>query len=359
MPDTKPNVSVFDGNTYNPQAFGRYIESLPKERENALLNANIFESDEQIRDMFANQSTTAYGVIPVKGDFKGESQNYDGETDLKTGDGVDTYYYGVHSYGRAVVGTEKDFTKDLIPGLDPLDQIASKFAERWDDINEDTIIAILNGIFASTDPGAQEFAQEHTFEVNGTITEDAIYDATQKACGDKNKKFKLAIMHSKVATELAKKQLLEYIKYTDSQGIQRNTNIAQWGDKTVLIDDAYTIESKTTTTGSGENTVTTTTIKYITYVLGEGLFKREPMPVDVPFERDREALKAGGTTNLISRQRRVVHPKGFSYLMANQATKSPTDAEFADGANWGLMQNAKKDKYYPHKFIPLCKIVSK
>lgn len=350
MPDTtKPNVSVFDGNkVYNPQAFGRYIESLPKERENALLNANIFESDSQIRDMFSNQSTTAYGVIPVKGDFNGESQNYDGETDLKTGDGVDTYYYGVHSYGRAVVGTEKDFTKDLIPGLDPLDQIAEKFAERWDDINEDTIISIINGIFASANPGAQKFAQEHTFEVDGVITETAIYDATQKACGDKNKKFRLAIMHSKPATELAKKQLLEYIKYTDSQGIQRNTNIAQWGDKTVLIDDAYTYDNT-----DAENP------KYITYVLGEGLFKREPMPVDVPFERDREALKAGGTTNLISRQRRVVHPKGFSYLMKNQATKSPTDAEFADGANWELMQNAGKTKYYPHKFIPLCKIVSK
>ncbi|MGN1012281.1 MAG: phage coat protein [Clostridia bacterium] len=349
MPDrTNPNVSVFDGNkAYNPQAFGRYIESLPKERENALLNANIFESDSQIRDMFANQSTTAYGVIPVKGDFKGESQNYDGVTDLKTGDSLDTYYYGVHSYGRAVVGTEKDFTKDLIPGLDPLDQIATKFAERWDDINEDTIISIINGIFASTNPGAQEFAREHTFEVDGIITEDAIYDATQKACGDKNKKFKLAIMHSKVATELAKKQLLEYIKYTDSQGIQRNTNLAQWGDKTVFIDDTYTID----TTGD--------TPKYITYVLGEGLFKREPLPVDVPFERDREALKAGGTTNLISRQRRVVHPKGFSYLKANQATLSPTDSEFADGANWELMQNATKTKYYPHKFIPLCKIVSK
>lgn len=342
-----PNVDVFDSKVFNPQAFGRYIQSLPKERENALLKANIFESDSDIKDMFANQSTTAYGMIPVTGNFEGKSQNYDGETDLE-GEGLDTYYYGVHSYGRAIVGTEKDFTKDLIPGLNPLDQIASKFADRWDDINEDTIIAILKGIFASTKTGAKKFAEEHTFEVDGTITETAIYDATQKACGDKNKKFRLAIMHSKVATELAKKQLLEYIKYTDERGIQMNTNIAQWGDKTVFIDDAYTID-----------TTEPETPKYITYVLGEKLFKREPMPVDVPFERDREALKAGGTTNLISRERMVLHPFGFSYLKANQATKSPTDEEFADGANWELMQNSDGTKYFPHKFIPVCKIVSK
>ena len=341
-----PNVDVFDKKVFNPQAFGKYIQSLPKERENALLKANIFESDSDIKDMFANQSTTAYGVIPVTGNFEGASQNYDGETDLK-GEGLDTYYYGVHSYGRAIVGTEKDFTKDLISGLNPLDQIATKFADRWDDINEDTIISMLNGMFASTKAGAKEFADAHTFEVDGTITETSIYDATQKACGDKNKKFKLAIMHSKVATELAKKQLLEYIKYTDERGIQMNTNIAQWGDKTVFVDDAYTID----TTGE--------TAKYITYVLGEGLFKREPMPVDVPFERDRQALKAGGTTNLISRERMVIHPYGFSYLKANQKTKSPTDAEFADGANWDLMQNSDNTKYFPHKFIPVCKIVSK
>lgn len=342
-----PNVDVFDSKGFNPQAFGRYIQSLPKERENALLKANIFESDSDIKDMFANQSTTAYGMIPVTGNFEGKSQNYDGETDLE-GEGLDTYYYGVHSYGRAIVGTEKDFTKDLIPGLNPLDQIASKFADRWDDINEDTIIAILKGIFASTKTGAKKFAEEHTFEVDGTITETAIYDATQKACGDKNKKFRLAIMHSKVATELAKKQLLEYIKYTDERGIQMNTNIAQWGDKTVFIDDAYTID-----------TTEPETPKYITYVLGEKLFKREPMPVDVPFERDREALKGGGTTNLISRERMVLHPFGFSYLKANQATKSPTDLEFADGANWELMQNSDGTKFFPHKFIPVCKIVSK
>ena len=342
-----PNVDVFDKKVFNQQAFGKYIQSLPKERENALLKANIFESDSDIKDMFANQSTTAYGVIPVTGNFEGTSQNYDGQTDLK-GERLDTYYYGVHSYGRAIVGTEKDFTKDLIPGLDPLDQIAAKFADRWDDINEDTIISILNGMFASTKKGAQEFAKEHTFEVNGTITETAIYDATQQACGDKNKKFRLAIMHSKVAAELAKKQLLEYIKYTDKRGVQMNTNIAQWGDKMVFIDDAYTID-----------TTTPETTKYITYVLGEGLFKREPMPVDMPFERDRQALKAGGTTNLISRERMVIHPYGFSYLKANQATKSPTDAEFADGANWDLMQNSDGTKYFPHKFIPVCKIVSK
>ena len=153
-------------------------------------------------------------------------------------------------------------------------------------------------------------------------------------------------MHSKIANELAKKQLLEYIKYTDEQGIQRNTKIGQWGDKIVLVDDS------TTTDKSGETT------KYITYVLGEGLFDKEELNVEMPFERYRNALKAGGLTYLISRAMKVKHPMGFSYLKVSQADESPTNEEFANGANWGLAKSADGTKFYPHKCIPLARIVS-
>lgn len=345
MPETMPNVSVFDSNkAYNPQAFGRYIKSIPRTRKNELLKSNVFTSDEDVRNLFQSQSTAAYAVVPMVGEFAGKVQNLDGETDLD-GNGLTTYYYGVTSYSRAITGKEKDYTKNLIPGLDPLDQIANKFGVNWDDADEDTLISIINGVFASTTDGADEFAIQHTYEVD-KVDETSIYDSTQKACGDNSEIFSLAIMHSKIANELAKKQLLEYIKYTDKQGVQRNTKIAQWGDKTVLVDDSITtqkIEEKT---------------KYITYVLGEHLFVREELPVEMPFERYRNALKSGGTTWLISREMKVVHPQGFSYLKKNQQKESPTNEEFADGANWGLAKSADGTKFYPHKCIPLAKIVS-
>lgn len=340
-----PNVSIFENNkAYNPQAFGRYIQSIPKTRKNELIKANIFTSDEDIKNLFKMQSTSAYAVIPMVGEFAAKVQNLDGKTDLDGGE-LTTYYYGVTSYGRAVTGKEKDYVKNLIPGLDPLDQIANKFAEKWDDVDEDTLVSIIKGVFASTTDGGAEFAEAHTLETT-KVDETSIYDATQKACGDNSEVFSFAIMHSKIANELAKKQLLEYIKYTDERGIQRNTKIGQWGDKIVLVDDSTTVDK------TGETT------KYITYILGEGLFDKEDLDVEMPFERYRNALKAGGITYLISRAMRVKHPMGFSYLKANQADESPTDKEFADGANWGLAKSADGTKFYPHKCIPLARIVS-
>lgn len=340
-----PNVSIFENNkAYNPQAFGRYIQSIPKTRKNELIKANIFTSDEDIKNLFKMQSTSAYAIIPMVGEFAAKVQNLDGKTDLDGGE-LTTYYYGVTSYGRAVTGKEKDYVKNLIPGLDPLDQIANKFAEKWDDVDEDTLVSIIKGVFASTTDGGAEFAEAHTLETT-KVDETSIYDATQKACGDNSEVFSFAIMHSKIANELAKKQLLEYIKYTDEKGIQRNTKIGQWGDKIVLVDDSTTVDN------SEEKT------KYITYILGEGLFDKEDLDVEMPFERYRNALKAGGITYLISRAMRVKHPMGFSYLKANQADESPTDEEFADGANWGLAKSADGTKFYPHKCIPLARIVS-
>lgn len=344
MSETKPSVNVFDNKAYNPQAFGRYIQSIPKTRKNELEKANVFTKDEDIRNLFQSQSTAVYAVQPLVGEFNGNVQNLDGETDLEGGT-LDTYYYGITSYSRAITGKEKDYTKNIIPGLDPLDQIANKFADKWDDVNEDTLVSIIKGIFASTTDGCTEFATKHTLETEN-VDETSIYDATQKACGDHNQNFSLAIMHSKIANELAKKQLLNYIKYTDSMGIERNTNIAQWGDKTVLVDDTVTTE------------VVEDATKYITYILGNELFIDEDLSVENPFERYRNALKNGGLTYLISRQMKVRHPKGFSYLKKEQAKESPTDEEFANGANWGLAKSADGTKFYPHKMIPLARIVS-
>lgn len=338
-----PTVSAFDSKAYNPQAFGRYINSIPKVRKNEMIKANIFTSDKNLKALFNTQSTAVYAVQPLVGEFKANVQDLDGSTDI-TGGTLNTYYYGVTSYIKSIAGTEKDYTKDIIPGLNALDHIANKFSAKWDDVDEDTLVSIIKGIFASTTDGLDEFATKHTLTVD-SVSEDSIYDATQKACGDHADIFSLCIMHSKIANELAKKQLLQYIKYTDERGIERNTRIAQWGAITVLVDDT---------------TTTTSDHKYVTYILGEKLFDREDLDVEEPFERVREGLKNGGQTTLVSRQMKVLHPMGFSYLKASQAKITPTDSDFANGSNWGLAKttDALNPEYYPEKAIPLARIIS-
>ncbi len=344
-------IKFYDGKAVNAQAFGAYISEIAKTRENKLINANIFTADKNVNDTFRNSVGNIYAVLPILGDFNGESQNYDGVSDLSEGKGVDSYLYGVTSYGRALVGGEYDYANEIAgKSVDFREHLAKRMGEKWVDVREDTLISIIKGMFSSTTDGADEFAKEHTLEIEGKVEENSLNDASQKALGDKDFNGKgaiLTIMHSKIANNLRNKKLLEYMKYTDENGMEKNSNLAQWGDKLVLVDDSITTLSVDDAT------------KYITYGLGAGTFIRdEDLPVDVPFERYRNPYKKGGKVDLINRERKVLHPKGFSFLKKNVKTDSPTDAEFADGANWGLAKNAEGTKYYPHQLIPVIRIIS-
>ncbi len=343
-------IKFYDGKTVNAQAFGAYISEIAKTRENKLINADIFTADKNVNDTFANSTGNIYAVLPLLGDFKGEAQNYDGTTDLKEGTGVNTYFYGVTSYGRALVGGEYDYANEIVgKGVDFREHLAKRMGEKWVDVREDTLISIINGMFSSTTDGADVFASEHTLEV-AKVEETSLNDASQKALGDKDfngQGLVLTIMNSKIANALRNKHLLEYMKYTDENGLEKNSNLAQWGDKLVLVDDSIT----TITNGD--------TKKYITFGIGGGAFIRdEDLPVEVPFERYRNPYKKGGKVDLINRERRVLHPKGFSFLKKNVATDSPKDTEFADGANWGLAKSSDGTEFYPHQLIPVVRIIS-
>lgn len=61
--------------------------------------------------------------------------------------------------------------------------------------------------------------------------------ATNKACGANKKKFTLVFMHSDVATNLENLNLVAHLKYTDSQGMQRELDLYTWNGKLVVIDD--------------------------------------------------------------------------------------------------------------------------
>lgn len=381
-------IKFYDGKTVNGQAFGAYISEIAKTRENKLINADIFTADKNVNDTFAHSTGNIYAVLPLLGDFKGEAQNYDGTTDLSEGTGVNTYFYGVTSYGRALVGGEYDYANEIVgKNVDFREHLAKRMGEKWVDIREDTLISIIKGMFSSTTDGANVFASEHTLEVDA-VEETSLNDASQKALGDKDfngKGLVLTIMNSKIANVLRNKKLLEYMKYTDENGLEKNSNLAQWGDKLVLVDDTITtmdVFNKTKDTAIN-NTKTYYTyadgvytkvsetnvanigtyyeksIKYVTYGLGNGTFIRdENLPVEVPFERYRNPYKKGGKVDLINRERRVLHPKGFSFLKKNVATDSPKDTEFADGANWGLAKSSDGTEFYPHQLIPVVRIIS-
>ena len=115
-----------------------------------------------------------------------------------------------------------------------------------------------------------EFVNGHTYDVTGEagevskFTAITLNNAIQKALGDNKAKFTLAIMHSVIATQLENMNLLEYMKYTDSDGIERALPLATVNGKLVLVDDSMPTEQ---VAAVGEVPAYT---KYTTYVLGDG-----------------------------------------------------------------------------------------
>ena len=81
-----------------------------------------------------------------------------------------------------------------------------------------------------TGAGNSEFVSEHTADVSqdaadNTFGATTLNTALQKAGGDAKSAFSVAFMHSKVATDVENLKLLEYLKYTDANGVERSLTL--------------------------------------------------------------------------------------------------------------------------------------
>ena len=285
-------MAKFDAKSFNPQAFGKYVERIPKTRKNELIKSGVLKGNKEIRDAFSSQTGTAYAVLPMYGRIGGKVQNYDGETDMDP-QGSTTYERGVVVVGRMGSWVEKDFSTDITGGVDFMDNVAAQVSEYFEDVDQDTLLAVLKGIFAMTGTKNLEFVNNHTFDITEEEGEKAKAGATtlnsaiQKASGDKKAKFTMAIMHSTVETNLENLQLLAYLKYTDANGVQRDLTLASWNGRVVLIDDNMPTEEVEAGEGIEAHT------KYTTYLLGDGAIDYENIGAKVPFEMDRDPKTNG------------------------------------------------------------------
>jgi len=364
-------MAHFDAKTFNEKAFGRYMSAVPNVKLNKLRESKAIVPDKRLRDTFVtnSQTGTVYAVLPYFGLIGGDSQNYDGETNLTT-QNTDTYEQGVFTYGRMNGWTEADFSYDVTGGVDFMANVRNQINEYWNGQDQDVILAILEGIFAMSATGTgkvktanAEFVEKHTYDISrseedAATTEDMCVGATslnvaiQKACGDHKYKFSMVICHSTVATNLENLKLLAYLKYTDAEGIERDLGMGTWNGRLVLIDDSMPVEVKNVGENGGEISI------YTTYVLGEGAIGFEPVGAKVPYEMVRDAKTRGGEDTLISRKRNAVSVAGISYLKKKQKTNSPTNAEMKDGLNWSLVSSTKEEPI-SHKAVPIARIKSR
>ena len=342
-------MAKFNHITFNGEAFGQYVERLPKIKRIELIKSGVLRGNDNIRGAFSSQTGTAYAVIPFFGNIGGAALNYDGKTDI-TPERTKTSDQGVVVVGRSKAWIEDDFSYDITGGVDFMGNVANQVSEYWDEVDQLTLVAILEGIFKMTGTASAKFVENHTLDLTlgkstGKMDATTLNTAIQKACGSNKNAFSLAIMHSSVATNLENLNLLEYMKYTDASGIQRDLTIGTLNGKTVIIDDSCTFDG---------------TDKYTTYVLGKGSFYFENIGAKVPYEMNRDPKTNGGETTLYTRQRKCFAPFGISYTKASQASLSPTDSELKDGANWKLIgDDDANSETIDDKTIPIARIITK
>lgn len=390
-------MALFDTKNFNGEVFGAYVDAVPNLNRNELLKSGAIVEKPQYATMLPDQTGGNYITIPIKARIGGTADNYDGNTDI-TADSRDTYTHGRIVVGRAHGWTEKDFSSD-ITGEDFM-PATQEVAEYWDDVDQETLLCVLKGIFSMTGQKNQEFVNDHTYDVSMSATETGFAETTlnnaiQQALGDNKGKFSLAIMHSKIATNLENLKLLAYMKYNDGEGIERDLTLATLNGRTVLIDDNMPTTSlsakyvkaaktdpgalKVTTAGSGEGEVAKATVQsdvtdvkegdyvvllpagtaYTTYVLGNGAIEYTNCGAKVPYEMDRDPKEKGGEDTLYSRQRKIFSPYGISFKTPSFI--SPTNSQLESGANWELANDnsTSTKKYFPIKAIPIARIITR
>ena len=245
-------MGIFDSKHWNNEVFLKYLETVPRIKTNAFINAGIFRNRGDLKAKLVDQVGGNYIIEPMIGHIGGDVLNYDGATNI-TSTGINTYLRGMVVVGHSKGWREYDFTAD-ITGKNFMEEIAAQVAGYWDEVDNADVIATLKGIF-----GTSRFAN-NTLDITsaGTTTVGAttLNNAIQQAAGENKNIFKLVIMHSQVATNLENQQLLNYWTYNDANGMQRKSELADWNGRTVIVDDSLVSNTETT---AGVYSVTITT----------------------------------------------------------------------------------------------------
>lgn len=359
-------MAKFDSKTFNPQAFGAYVNRIPNTTKTELAKSGAVGSNENARNALASQTGSLYSRIPYFGRISGgTSQNNDGSTDV-TATSTTTYEQGFIVASRMDSWTERSFSRNITAGVNFMDNVAAQIADYKLEVKQAMLLAILEGIFSMSTTGstvsakaAKEFLTAHVYDITGNSGDAAFVGAStlnkaiQKACGDNKNIFKLVVMHSEVATNLENLRLLKYMTYTDKDGVQRDLSIGSWNGRTVLVDDSMPVTEVTESAKDAGDGYTA----YTTYVLGENSIILDDIGDANPYEMNRNPEKNGGQDTLYVRDRYICGVDGISFEKPASITASASNADLKNGANWNIIND--ESKAIPHKSIALCKIVSK
>lgn len=329
---------------FDPELFLMQWQAAQDPVQTAMLTSGAMVEDSTIRGIIRNGSNLY--TIPFYNILGGEEDNYDGNTDITETEHSGSSQSGV-VYGRAHAWADRDFIYDFNSGADPMRSIVAQTSHYWAKKKQTRMVKILTAVFGISSSDEWKLHTTNIASKTASAAEAnmldaaAAADAMQKANGDNSGVYSMAVMHSKIAANLAKQQLLQYRKYTDMQGIERTVNIADWNGLTVIVDDGVPVGESSSASGEKE---------YTTYLFGRGALLTAPAPVKTPVETGRDAKKHGGYDFLVNRLRETIHPNGFSWTKDMSSVSSPTDADLGTTSNWKLVADPK--------LIPMAQLIS-
>ena len=343
-------MEKFRDKIFNEEVFEKYRRTLPSTKENSLIKNALFNVVNKYKGLM-NEQTGGYQVVePIKGRIGGTPVNYDGNTDIPKGSERDTFYQNKICYGRAKAWGEYDFATDITG--ENFKAEANEVNEYWDEQRQSTVLSILAGIFGMTGGVDGQFVSKHTYDITATanpnLSADALNRASQKALGDKKAKLDVIFMHSAVSTNLEGLNLIDFLKYTDANGIERDLTIGTFNGRLVIVDDEMPVTSDST----GDI--------YTSYVFQKGFFEYENIGATKGSEIARDPYDNGGKTDLITRVREMIVPTLISYKGTGKV--SPENTDFANGSNWELVNNGKTGSskvYVDDKLIPVARVISR
>ena len=389
-------MEIYRGKIFNEQVFEKYLRTLPSTKENSLIKNGLFTVVNKYKSKLTEQSGGYAIEEPIKGRLGGTPSNYDGSTNIEKGTERTTFHQRKIAFGRAKAWGEYDFAAD-VTGTNFMAE-AQEVKDYWDEQRQGVVLSILKGIFSMSGGVNGQFVENHTYDISsneGTAAKlgaDAMNRAAQKALGDKKSKLDIIFMHSVVSTNLEGLNLIDFLKYTDADGIERDLTIGTFNGRLVIVDDevqelngydeatsatsgALKVVSSSPTDGQikltdvtgsdfypanvAANDYVVPANKYVSYAFQKGFFEYENLGVERASELVRDAYTKGGFTDLVTRVREIIVPYLISYK--GTGAVSPTNANLATGDNWELANDgaAENKVYVDSKLIPVVRIISR
>lgn len=336
---TLGNMSI----PFDEEIFAAYFEDEPDLMSTAFLTSGAMAEDSYINHLI--QGGGDFYTIPFYGLLSDseEPENYDGRTDITLGTISGSSQTGV-VYGRAHGWGARQFAADFT-AANPMQAMASRAAKWWALKKQKTLMNIVEAGLSHTKMASHVLTKD-------TLTETTLDDACEEIFGDCADQISLAIMHSSVAQFFKDKERVEYLKYTDPQGIERGLSIYQINGINVIVYNGVPKTAAVAASGTGASATPATPATYTTYLFGAGALRHGTAPVTMPFEVGRDALKNGGEDYIVNRLRETIHPDGFDFIKPKSGyTESPTDAQLKASANWA-------PAYSDVNAIPIAKLIT-